>query len=289
MTDSSALPTDAVAPSSPLIVVGVRPDGHGSRPALTWAADRARATGADLKLVSVVDPKAHAPESRDAHAIAPLESLAQPLRDEGLTVTVEVADGAHVDRALPDAATDAALLVIGTDHVPGSRRERGHLSRHLVSHADCSVAVVPSLDEAQRREGVVVGVDGSDVSHRALAFAADEAARLRETLTIVSTWMPVPVSLDVNMTYDPMPYDLQAPTEAFAQTAVDEARTRHPGLDVRTLVAEGDAATAITDASTSARLTVVGTHGRSGLARLLLGSTSTAVLENATAVTVAVR
>ena len=49
------------------------------------------------------------------------------------------------------------------------------------------------------------------------------------------------------------------------------------------------AATAITDASTSARLTVVGTHGRSGLARLLLGSTSTAVLENATAVTVAVR
>lgn len=205
-------------------------------------------------------------------------------------MTVEVADGAHVDRALPDAATDAALLVIGTDHVPGSRRERGHLSRHLVSHAHCSVAVVPSLDEAQhRREGVVVGVDGSDVSHRALAFAADEAARLHEALTIVSTWMPVPVSLDVNMTYDPTPYDLQAPTEAFAQTAVDEARTRHPDLDVRTRVAEGDAAIAITDASTSARLTVVGTHGRSGLARLLLGSTSTAVLENATAVTVAVR
>lgn len=290
MTDSSALPTDAAAPSSPLIVVGVRPDGSDSHPALTWATERARATGADLKLVSVVDPKAHAPESRDAHAIAPLESLAQPLRDEGLAVTVEVADGAHVDRALPDAATDAALLVIGTDHVPGTRRERGHLSRHLVSHAHCSVAVVPELDEAQhRREAVVVGVDGSDVSHRALAFAADEATRLGEPLTIVSTWMPVPTSLDVNMTYDPLPYDLQAPTEAFAQTAVDEAHARHPDLDVRTLVAEGDAAIAITDASTSARLTVVGTHGRSGLARLLLGSTSTAVLENATAVTVAVR
>ncbi|MGQ2914206.1 universal stress protein [Microbacterium aurantiacum] len=238
----------------------------------------------------MVDPKAHAPESRDAHAIAPLESLVQPLRDGGLAVTVEVIDDRHVDRALPDAATDAALLVIGTDHVPGGGRERGHLSRHLVAHAHCSVAVVPSLDEAQhRREGVVVGVDGSDVSHRALAFGADEAARLRATLTIVSTWMPVPVSLDVNMTYDPMPYDLQGPTEAFAQTAVDEAHTRHPGLDVRTLVVEGDPATAIADASTSARLTVVGTHGRSGLARLFLGSVSAAVLENATAVTVAVR
>ncbi|WP_053546304.1 universal stress protein [Microbacterium aurantiacum] len=299
MTDSSAPQTDAAAPSSPLIVVGIRPDTTRPdtarpdpaepRPALAWAVERARATGAALKLVAVVDPKAHAPEDPDAHAIAPLEALAAPLRTTGLAVTVEVIDDRHVDRALPDAATDAALLVIGTDHVPGSRRERGHLSRHLVSHAHCSVAVVPDLDEAQRREGVVVGVDGSDVSHRALAFAADEAARLRETLTIVSTWMPVPVSLDVNMTYDPTPYGLQAPTEAFAQTAVDEARTRHPDLDVRTRVAEGDAAIAITDASTSARLTVVGTHGRGGLARLLLGSTSTAVLENATAVTVAVR
>ncbi|WP_435526845.1 universal stress protein [Microbacterium aurantiacum] len=298
MTDSSAPQTDAAAPSSPLIVVGIRPDitrpdtdrpdPTEPRPALAWAVERARATGADLKLVSVVDPKAHAPEDPDAHAIAPLEALAAPLRTTGLAVTVEVIDDRHVDRALPDAATDAALLVIGTDHVPGSRRERGHLSRHLVTHAHCSVAVVPDVAHEQR-DGVVVGVDGSDVSHRALAFAADEAARRHEPLTIVSTWMPVPVSLDVNMTYDPMPYDLQAPTEAFAQTAVDEAQTRHPGLDVRALVAEGDAAIAITDASISARLTVVGTHGRSGLARLLLGSTSTAVLENATAVTVAVR
>ncbi|MET2011790.1 universal stress protein [Microbacterium chocolatum] len=288
MTDSSALPTDAAAPSSPLIVVGVRPDGHHSHPALAWAAERARATGADLKLVSVVDPKAHAPESRDAHAIAPLESLAQPLRDEGLTVTVEVADGAHVDRALPDAATDAALLVIGTDHVPGGDRERGHLSRHLVAHAHCSVAVVPDL-APEGRSGVVVGVDGSDVSHRALAFAADEATRLGEPLTIVSTWMPVPTSMDVTMAYDPMPYDLQAPTEAFAQTMAEEARTRYPNLEVRLHVIEGDAATEITDASTSARLTVVGTHGRSGLARLFLGSTSAVVLENVTAVTVAVR
>ncbi|MEV8273374.1 universal stress protein [Microbacterium sp. NPDC077184] len=295
MTDSSAPQTDAAAPASPLIVVGVRPDTSGSdpvhpdttqsHPAIAWAAERARTTGADLKLVSVVDAKGDDP---DTHAIAPLQDLAEPLRADGLTVSIDVVDDRHVDRALPDAATDAALLVIGTDHVPGGEREREHLSRHLVSHAHCSVAVVPDVAH-EHREGVVVGVDGSDVSHRALAFAADEAARLREPLTIVSTWMPVPVSLDVNMTYDPTPYDLQGPTEAFAQTAVDEARTRHPDLDVRTLVAEGDAAIAITDASTSARLTVVGTHGRGGLARLLLGSTSTAVLENATAVTVAVR
>ncbi|WP_435526861.1 universal stress protein [Microbacterium aurantiacum] len=245
----------------------MRPDGHHSHPALTWAAERARATGGDLKLVSVVDPKAHAPESRDAHAIAPLELLAQPLRDEGLTVTVEVADGPRVDRALPDAATDAALLV---------------------AHAHCSVAVVPDL-APEGRAGVVVGVDGSDVSHRALAFAADEARRLGEPLTIVSTWMPVPTSMDVTMAYDPMPYDLQAPTEAFAQTMAEEARTRYPNLEVRLYVVEGDAATEITAASTSARLTVVGTHGRSGLARLFLGSVSAAVLENPSAVTVAVR
>ncbi|MEV8136186.1 universal stress protein [Microbacterium aurantiacum] len=174
--------------------------------------------------------------------------------------------------------------MIGTDHVPGGDRERGHLSRHLAAHAHCSVAVVPDVGP-EGRSGVVVGVDGSDVSHRALAFAADEATRLGEQLTVVSTWMPVPPSMD----YDPMPYDLQSPTEAFAQTMADEARTRYPNLEVRLHVVEGDAATEIMDASTSARLTVVGTHGRSGLARRFLGSVSAAVLENATAITVALR
>lgn len=101
--------------------------------------------------------------------------------------------------------------------------------------------------------------------------------------------MPVPTSIRVTTVYDSMPYDLQAPTEAFAQAFVDEARSRYPSLEVRLHVVKGDAATEITAAPTSAVLTVVGTHGRSGLARLFLGSVSAAVLENATAVTVAVR
>ncbi|WP_435526855.1 hypothetical protein [Microbacterium aurantiacum] len=35
-SERSAPLTDAAAPSSPLIVVGVRPDGHHSHSALTW-------------------------------------------------------------------------------------------------------------------------------------------------------------------------------------------------------------------------------------------------------------
>ncbi|GAA0492647.1 hypothetical protein [Microbacterium aurantiacum] len=66
--------------------------------------------------------------------------------------------------------------------------------------------------------------------------------RLGEPLTAVSTWVPAPTSMDVNLAYVPMPYGLQAPTKAHAQTTVDEVHARHPDPDVRTLVNQGDAA-----------------------------------------------
>ena len=69
----------------------------------------------------------------------------------------------------------------------------------------------------------------------------------------------------------------------------DEARKSHPHLDVTVHVDEGDPAAVITEVAASARLAVVGTHGRTGLARFLLGSVSTQVLEHLTTVTAAVR
>jgi len=41
---------------------------------------------------------------------------------------------------------------------------------------------------------IVVGVDGSDCSLRALRWAHAEAAEHREELVVVTTWLPQPIS-----------------------------------------------------------------------------------------------
>ncbi|MEV6619196.1 universal stress protein [Streptomyces sp. NPDC051051] len=111
-------------------------------------------------------------------------------------------------------------------------------------------------ERAVVRERVVVGVDGSLVSVRALDRAADEAARRRCPLRVV---------------YAVPDRDEAAPVLA---SSVSRVADRHPALAVETVAAESGAARALADASGSAALTVVGTRGLGGFGGLLFGSVS---------------
>ncbi|MFJ8200814.1 universal stress protein [Streptomyces sp. NPDC096152] len=103
---------------------------------------------------------------------------------------------------------------------------------------------------------VVVGVDGSVVSVRALDWAADEAARRGVALHVV---------------YAVPDRDEAGPVLASAAARV---RARRPRLPLLTVAAEGDAVRALAGASRAAALTVVGTRGLGGIAGRLLGSVS---------------
>lgn len=103
---------------------------------------------------------------------------------------------------------------------------------------------------------VVVGVDGSLNSVRALDWASDEAARRDAELRIV---------------YAVPDRDEAEPVLASAAARV---RERHPVLSVVTKAAEGGAVRALVRESQGAALTVVGTRGLGGVAGLLAGSVS---------------
>lgn len=118
---------------------------------------------------------------------------------------------------------------------------------------------------------VVVGVDGSESSLRALDMAAEEAGRRNTTLEMVcSAGWPrrsrVPVTeADTDR--------MRVAAAAVLDEAGQRAHERVPGLRVVAQVdTESLAADSLVKASRTAALTVVGTRGHGGFTGLLVGS-----------------
>ena len=82
-----------------------------------------------------------------------------------------------------------------------------------------------------------------------------------------------------------MPHEVMQQHEKDAEHVVARAAERlgRAGLSVETVVREGDPRTVIVDEATEWRadLIVVGSHGHTGLKRLLLGSVAHAVVAHA--------
>jgi len=272
------------------IIVGVS-DAAASRRAVDWAVRRARDLGRPLLLSSVVGGAVGAVGEQELvdRVVAGREervaALAAELAASGVSVEYTVTHGDPV-RRLVEASEDAELLVIGSE--PRGRGRRGQHGARIAAGAHCPVVVVPEADDVPRR-GVVVGVDGSETSNAAIAFAVAEATRLGEPLRVVSAWMPVTVPGDFGVYPEVYLTDLEEISRANVDAVVQAIAAEHPDLEVEAHVDEGDPAGVIGDHAASAVLTVVGSHGRSGFARFLLGSVSEEVLAHLATVTAVVR
>jgi nucleotide-binding universal stress UspA family protein len=140
------------------------------------------------------------------------------------------------------------------------------------------------MSETPTKYGILVGVDGSAESDAAVSWAAREAALRHEPVTLMHVVQPVAVSWPVS----PDQATVAEWQDDNARHAIDQARKGltaaldQPRLpDVRTEVLYSHPVDALVDASTEARMIVVGSHGRGALGRLLLGSVSRGVVEHA--------
>ena len=124
----------------------------------------------------------------------------------------------------------------------------------------------------------MVGTDGSEHSRLALKWAADEAKRRKSLLRIVYAHTSAPK--DVPAWYQPGSTGL-SPAEAIIEDAIGLVATRHPSVLARGQVDERPAAGALTTASRSADILVVGARGLGGFYGLLLGSVSNQCVEYA--------
>ncbi|WP_037765962.1 universal stress protein [Streptomyces sp. 142MFCol3.1] len=127
---------------------------------------------------------------------------------------------------------------------------------------------------------IVVGVDGSEPSLRAVDWAADEAALRRLPLRLVNA------SLWERYEGTHLAEDLGKPSEqVMAEDIVDaaasRARGRHPDLEISAEVLSEEPEYVLVRESRNASLLVTGTRGRGGLAGALLGSVSLTVAGHA--------
>lgn len=128
---------------------------------------------------------------------------------------------------------------------------------------------------------LLVAVDFSDVSAAALRTAVDLAQRLGAPLKVVHVVQPQPVPLPLEGSAIYMD-EVQTWQVEEAEKSLQKFIAEHcpPGAVSVTRVRSGVAATEISQAAVDndAGMIVLGTHGRTGLKHLLMGSIAESVL-----------
>jgi nucleotide-binding universal stress UspA family protein len=134
---------------------------------------------------------------------------------------------------------------------------------------------------------IVVGVDGSEPSRRALAWAADQARRTGAELEVVTTW-EYPTTFGWAPPY-PQGFDPEGDTRKALEETVGAVLGPDPDVAVRLTVREGHPAPVLTEMAAGAAMLVVGSRGHGAFMGMLLGSVSEHCVSHAPCPVVVVR
>jgi nucleotide-binding universal stress UspA family protein len=131
--------------------------------------------------------------------------------------------------------------------------------------------------------GIVVGIDGSPNSERALDWAMRQAAAVHAPLMVItvhevakSYWGGIPV---VGPADGPLLERLRQAAEEMTQKAAGQLGDEKP-VSVTVRAVNGFVVKELVDASQDADLVVVGARSSSGLGRMLIGSVSSEVVQH---------
>ncbi|MEX2490579.1 MAG: universal stress protein [Nitrospirales bacterium] len=184
----------------------------------------------------------------------------------------------------------ADLIITGTHGWTGFNRVVfGSIAERVIQRAPCPVLSIPDRSPEEtagmhaltiQPRHIVMPIDFSDCSMEAYEYAVEVAKWFDAPLTLVCAIEPLSYSLDFSLTH---PLEDKANRQKVVQRLekltkllVDE------GLSAQYELVEKSSVEAILETSSTqqADLLVMGTHGRKGLSRLLLGSTLDKVLQH---------
>jgi nucleotide-binding universal stress UspA family protein len=130
-----------------------------------------------------------------------------------------------------------------------------------------------SVNEELVSRRIVVGVDGSTASERAVRWAATEAERRGAALDVVHAWMtPYPPNPFEHFA-DPAPFEAQG-AEILDRATKSLVVSSPLNIQPRPVLVREYPSKALVHSAEGAELLVVGSRGRGGFSGLLLGSVS---------------
>jgi nucleotide-binding universal stress UspA family protein len=197
-------------------------------------------------------------------------------KDQKISISSEVKCSPPVP-ALVDMSEEAEMIVVGNNGRGAVGRVlMGSVSSGVVHGAKCPVAVIraeASYMPHSDRAPVLVGIDCSPASELALAVAFDEASFRGVELRAYHAWSDVAV-------YQIPWVDWKPEAERSLAEYLAGWHERYPDVKVHRIIGLDHPGRALIEESESAQLVVVGSHGRGGVASMLLGSVSNAVVHS---------
>ena len=281
-------------PHQPAVVAGI--DGSDTAlGAAQWAAEFANRHALPLTLLHAIPrldwhfasaaPSAELDRSADGDRVLAAAETAVRSTHPDLAISTAAVKGA-VATVLTDASQSARLLVVGTG-AANHRALGGHAVR-IAHRTQCPVAVwrKPIAVRTGKPLPVVVGVDESDHSTRALAEAFDIAGLLHAPLHVVHMWeIGAAVGMGDLGGQGPMDWQLLELLQAQQRQRMDELvqpfAGKYPNAHVSKVFQDISPAKGLTELSREAQLVVVGSRGRGTLAESILGSVSQNLIHHA--------
>jgi len=271
--------------------------------AIPYAVRLARRTGATIVLVRAIAASplpgvevGVAERAAITRAEGELGAIADRLRDDELSVQTHIDYDAAATAILAAARQKHADLIVMSTHGRSglNRWVYGSVADAVVRAASIPVLVVPTTCTTpwatERPLRLLVPLDGSTIAEAAVGPIGELAAAVGAELLLTQVVeMPVPMLTD-GAVYVP-DWDPEEELVSARQYLEDTAAgPRAAGCTVRTLAIAGplsvvgQAARVIADtaATEGADVIAMATHGRGGLARLVMGSVATGVLQQAT-------
>jgi nucleotide-binding universal stress UspA family protein len=241
------------------------------RVALTFAARCGAQVTAATMVMTNPEFETIAPQrvqQAEDHAREHLAAIVAEAARMGVACEALLMHGEEPAREIVAAAerVRADVVVMGRRGKRGlARLMVGHATAKVVGRARCSVLVVPRVAQIWQRR-ILLGTDGSRFSDAAAIAAGKLAQQCGLPLTAVSV----------------VRRSFSEARAAEAEEAVDRVREflDRDGVAVDTLVKPGLPEEVIveTAAAQAADLIVLGSHGRTGLERILLGSVTERVI-----------
>lgn len=210
-------------------------------------------------------------ETREKEVQARLDKAAQAALAEGVTSTTHLVYGEHPQHEIVNTAAeiDADLVVLGRRGARGLARSMvGHATAYVAGNSPCNVLVVPRAAEVWQKR-ILLATDGSEHSSAAGEAAVAVARQCGLPVTVVSATTS----------------SHSDERKAEAQSSVDRklAKLTAAGIQCAGQVLQGRPDEVVIEAAAKADadLIIVGSRGRTGLLRLILGSVSERIMGQA--------